>query len=530
MSIAEFYIDNGIDPSDPHHMDRFLNAHCFDEDENSHELKVVLPKLRSKLPDLSQAFDKALMQRRDAFVHGRFSIFNPNFVEIKFVDLKQGKCASQEAKEKCVDLKSRVIQRKVQAYVDRTAGQSKVSGKRSIDECLLGNANSDDSAPPSKKTKSNSNVCADVVADADADAKDGGSDREEDQVAEFEFNTMEERDYPPSLFWSGCPLKCKWIDEEGNAHIEYFQYKDVDSIICQVINVDRMNRPSCNNWCVTYENCDDMHKHMEQRSKSFDFDLFWSCCIFYTVFGTCGCVEYDHDLQQMLANAADVQLHVEERSDSNTYYHNQHPNLEDKKESPRTYCGWRDPQDIKEEKIRSKPPDMKNPFFAEMLQRKKAMILGKFELWDRELKESKPDDENVNILQRNVIRSITKDFAANNEVLKYRMVAKEEYAFVGSSVFDLKDYGDGHRCIAVWTDDEGKQYEEWFKFYKRSSLFMCTSSLDSLHWGVSYLNGAERPYCDLNSFWAVAAYFKIFGICGIKKYDDAFYKLYQEFC
>ena len=32
MSIAEFYIDNGLDPSDPHHMDRFF-GHYVDESD-----------------------------------------------------------------------------------------------------------------------------------------------------------------------------------------------------------------------------------------------------------------------------------------------------------------------------------------------------------------------------------------------------------------------------------------------------------------------------------------------------------------
>ena len=28
-SIADFYIDNGIDPSDPHHMDSFFASHAL---------------------------------------------------------------------------------------------------------------------------------------------------------------------------------------------------------------------------------------------------------------------------------------------------------------------------------------------------------------------------------------------------------------------------------------------------------------------------------------------------------------------
>ena len=54
MSIAEFYLDHGIDPSDPDHMDKFLSQQFGDgesgesDDDNGHHCRVAVKVINEK--------------------------------------------------------------------------------------------------------------------------------------------------------------------------------------------------------------------------------------------------------------------------------------------------------------------------------------------------------------------------------------------------------------------------------------------------------------------------------------------------
>eukprot|EP01083_Nonionella_stella_P059319 155168_1 len=117
----------------------------------------------------------------------------------------------------------------------------------------------------------------------------------------------------PSLgseFVSDYPLKCKWIDGENHVHFEYFKLRTIDDIIRRVSDLNDCNRPQCDNWCVQYRYDETATDNIGCKSKSLNYDLFWSCSLYFTMFGTTGVQKYDDDLNQLTQVAIFVFLPV----------------------------------------------------------------------------------------------------------------------------------------------------------------------------------------------------------------------------
>jgi len=181
------------------------------------EINVLLPQLRSKPLDLTQEFDKILMQRRHALVHRRFSIFDPNNVEIKLSHLKQGRLAMEQANEVSIDLNSNHVQQKVEQYINylkRPSRKNKLS-ETSDPECK--------SEEDKNENEGEVTEVADLLAprkdlvdidDEPSSDDDDGNDSNDDsansepwQSGYNGFTVVDEDLFPPHLFWSGCPLK-----------------------------------------------------------------------------------------------------------------------------------------------------------------------------------------------------------------------------------------------------------------------------------------------------------------------------------
>eukprot|EP01084_Bolivina_argentea_P192484 330429_1 len=492
-----------------------------------------MPQLRTNPLNPLNNFDNLLQQRRNAFINNKFDIMDIDInsylrIKVKLSDLTNGNSANK--------------------FLKRTDKNDDDSEGVSILQ-----------PPKIRELFSEYQTRAAQVSD-NTNQNDHLFQLFNDQPEYQEFIdslVKKEKESTPEVikenlwpFLNFDVLKCKWIDNDNNIHFEYFKLYSINEIVNIVINQDTSNHPFIDNWCVKYEfeydNADDI---FIIKSKSLDYDLFWSCCLYFHIFKTCGLTKYDKDFKQLInSNNINSNISISDKKQMQTFYHNSKHNFIPKsiakKEHVCSYdCSYMDEQQwflVHGKKImKSKPCNINDPFYIEMINRKKCVLYGDFKVIDRYKVEeyqkdisslTKQDIEYFNIFNDDNVKKMARSFKQNNKFICYE---HDKVVRNNCRGFDLEGYDSDHRCVAIWTDDNGKIHEEWFKLDGRGRVRSVEDKISSIYWFVEYRMGStindSELVCYPNEFWTMATMLKVFGICGVKQIDEEFYELKKRY-